>query len=287
MLAEIESLEEAQQVRDYAAAAADLAKRAKLGVPTVNHAVVIRLLAERRLAEIVDAGQAAGEIAVKGHPLNVRTADIYQALGIDRKRLAEARQIRDRYEPDELRTIGADLSAVEKLLTRQQVLKSDAQRMQSSESNEWWTPEPYITAARAVLGGIDLDPASCARANETVQAARYCSVADDGLKQEWKGRVWLNPPYGGKAGAFVTKLADSVQAGDVTAAVCLVSSHSTDTAWFRPLWDALLCFTYGRIHFNGPGDAATHGSVLAYFGPDRQAFADEFAGFGAVMTRWT
>jgi len=286
MLAEIATAEEAQQVTNYAAAAADLAKRAKLGTPVVNQAVTIRLLAERRLAEIVDAGMLAGIITAHGgNRSKIRTADLAD-LDIDVRRLAEARHIRDHYDPDEIRAIRDDYTAEDKLLTRREMLKSDAQRMQSSERNEWWTPEPYIEAARSVLGGIDLDPASCAQANETVRAARYFSVADDGLKQEWKGRVWLNPPYGGRAGAFVTKLAGSAAAGDVTAAVCLVSSHSTDTAWFRPLWDALLCFTYGRIHFNGPGDAATHGSVLAYFGPDRQAFADAFGEFGAVMARW-
>ena len=288
MLAAITTAEEAQEVRDYAAAAADLAKRAKLGIPTVNHAVTIRLLAERRLAEVVDEGMTAGKITGHGKR-KIRSPDLslgLDDLGIDVRRLAEARRIRDNYEPDDIRAISAEATEADKLLTRSQMLTSNAQRMQSSESNEWWTPSPYIEAARAVLGGIDLDPASCAEANETVKAQRYYSAKDDGLTRPWAGRVWLNPPYGGRAGAFVTRLAESAGTGDVNAAVCLVSSHSTDTAWFRPLWDALLCFTYGRIHFNGPGDAATHGSVLAYFGPDRDAFAAEFAQFGAVVTRW-
>jgi len=167
--------------------------------------------------------------------------------------------------------------------------RSNAQRMQSSETNEWYTPAPYIESARAVLGGIDLDPASCAEANQVVQAARFYTADDDGLARDWKGRVWLNPPYGGQAGAFVAKLISHYDAGDVPAAVCLVSSHSPETDWFRPLWDRVLCFTYGRIAFtdsSGEAAAPTHGSVFAYLGPDRARFAAEFEPHGAVVARW-
>src|SRR5579859_6970510 len=67
----------------------------------------------------------------------------------------------------------------------------------SSKSNEWYTPAPYVNAARQVMGGIELDPASCAQANRTVQAARYYSQADNGLAQDWTCRsLWCNPPYG-------------------------------------------------------------------------------------------
>ena len=37
----------------------------------------------------------------------------------------------------------------------------------SSASQEWYTPAPILERVRAVLGPIDLDPASCEEANPT------------------------------------------------------------------------------------------------------------------------
>ena len=64
-----------------------------LGTAAINHATVIKVRAERRLADIVDAGQERGEIAVPGPGADVRSANIsgFEELGIDRFRLAEAR----------------------------------------------------------------------------------------------------------------------------------------------------------------------------------------------------
>jgi hypothetical protein len=70
---------------------------------------------------------------------------------------------------------------------------------------EYRTPAKYVEAARRVLGGIDLDPASSAEANVVVRASKFFTKEDDGLKHPWAGRVWLNPPYCGLTGLFVAK----------------------------------------------------------------------------------
>lgn len=67
----------------------------------------------------------------------------------------------------------------------------------SSSSVEYYTPSYVVEAARHVMGGIDLDPASCARANEIVRAAQIFTVRDNGLSKLWRAeRVFLNPPGG-------------------------------------------------------------------------------------------
>lgn len=162
--------------------------------------------------------------------------------------------------------------------------------LQSSESDDWYTPATYVEAARAVLGEIDLDPASCDIANRTVRAAKYYSIDHDGLAHPWAGRVWLSPPYGSLAGAFVGRLVTEYAEGRVSAAVVLVNAHSTDASWFQPLWDHPLCFTNHRIDFipppGRPKSGSTHGSVFAYLGPHPSLFAKCFHGFGAVVRRW-
>ena len=296
MLAEIASAEDAVKVVAFAEAARVWAQQAKLGTASVNHATIIKMRAERRMADAVDEGQKKGEIATDGRPKTVRPSDGIMPeplaeIGVSRQRLQEARKIRDNYSDGDLTELEEYANRADEVLSRKELIRSptNAQRMQSSETNEWYTPGEHIEAARRVLGTIDLDPASSLKANQTVQAARIYTQDDDGLNQPWKGRLWLNPPYGGKAGAFVERLVAEYGDGDVTAAVVLVSSHSTDTRWFEPLWNFVLCFSYGRIPFvssDGHADAPTHGSVFAYLGPEPYQFAAEFGQFGAVVKRW-
>lgn len=160
----------------------------------------------------------------------------------------------------------------------------------SSESNEWYTPRTLIEKAIEVMGAIDLDPASSEKANKTVAASKIYTIEDNALVQSWKGRVWLNPPYGNDVEPFVAKLIESVESGDVSEALLLVAAR-TDTAWFRRLRRYPRCFIWGRIKFiNGdtgePGDPAGFPSMVVYMGPKFLAFVDEFKSIGDVYTWW-
>lgn len=289
MLAAIASAEDALDVIDFAEAARVFAQRAKLGIGSVNHATVIKVLAELRLAAVVKEGRDAGQIAKQGRQGNHRGAVVSTLadLGVQQQRLAEARKMAKKYTPEKIRALAAECTAAEQEMSRRQLLNGEA--VQQSITNEWYTPAKYIDAARAVLGGFDLDPASCAEANETVKAERYFTASDDALHTEWHGRVWLNPPYGRLAGHFVVYLDTQHEIGNITSAITLVNAHCTDTAWFQPLWDHTLCFTDHRIDFSAGTEArsgSTHGSVFAYLGPDHDGFAREFGQFGAILRRW-
>ena len=156
-----------------------------------------------------------------------------------------------------------------------------------SGENEWYTPQEFIDKARAVMGGIDLDPASSAEANETVGASVFFTENEDGLSQHWEGKIWLNPPYSRDLmPKFCEKLAHHVDNGDVESAM-LVAHNNTDTAWFHRLSQscAAACFPSRRIRFYRGDDVAApvNGQVFFYFGDDIDSFKREFGSVGWVV----
>jgi phage N-6-adenine-methyltransferase len=159
---------------------------------------------------------------------------------------------------------------------------------QGTGENEWYTPEIYIIAAREVLGGIDLDPATSEAAQSRIQATQFFTQGDDGLSKEWHGRVWLNPPYAQPLIAdFIDKLLLEINCGHVTAAILLTHNY-TDTAWFHSAASQAkaICFTRGRVKFEGPGGAVaapTQGQAFSYFGKHAQKFSSCFRHFGFVV----
>jgi ParB family chromosome partitioning protein len=161
---------------------------------------------------------------------------------------------------------------------------------QNSGNNEWYTPKAYIEAARVVLGEIDLDPASSEAAQEVVGAKKYYTLENDGLAKRWRGRVWMNPPYAQPAiEQFANKLAESVRATTVSAAVVLVN-NATETDWFRTISTiaSAVCFPEGRVRFWNPDrETATplQGQAVLYVGDRVAAFQSAFGSFGVVLVK--
>jgi len=156
-----------------------------------------------------------------------------------------------------------------------------------SGDDEWHTPPEVIALVRAVLGRIDLDPASNAEAQRIVRAKRFYAKIDNGLDHPWHGRVFLNPPYSAVIAAFVSKLLHEYQASRVSAAI-LLTNNSTDAVWFHQAMAVAeaLCFTRGRIPFckaTGEVGAPPQGQALFYFGADRLRFIETFARLGTVV----
>jgi phage N-6-adenine-methyltransferase len=161
-------------------------------------------------------------------------------------------------------------------------------RAEGTGENEWYTPERYLKAARAVMGGIDLDPATSEQAQLTVRAKRFYTIEDDGLTKPWQGRVWLNPPYAQPAiGHFAEKMAAEVAARRVSQAIMLTHNY-TDTVWFHTAAEpaTAVCFTKGRIKFvdvNGVEAAPTQGQAFFYYGSKVDKFLEVFSEFGLVL----
>ena len=158
---------------------------------------------------------------------------------------------------------------------------------QDSGNVEWYTPKNIIEAARLTMGGIDLDPASCETANETVKAKRFFSRADNGLAQKWQGRVWMNHPFSRADNPlWIKKLVDEYESGSVIQACCITYA-STSEPWYRPLLLYPQCYLHGRTKYIGGGTKPPKGSVVTYFGNDLRSFFNAFMGLGAVSTPLT
>lgn len=123
----------------------------------------------------------------------------------------------------------------------------------SSASPEWSTPAWLVRQLAGEFGPFDLDPAATA---ENAKAPVFYTAGDDGLAQLWKGRVWLNPPYGRTIGLWLAKARTEAETGNAERVVCLVPAR-VDTAWWRAATAgaALVRFWPGRIAFNGKDPA--------------------------------
>lgn len=154
----------------------------------------------------------------------------------------------------------------------------------TSNEDEWLTPPEIVAGVLEVLGEVDLDPCSNTFGEPAVPAESRYTAADDGLAATWRGRVYMNPPYGAAIGAWVEKLRAEHADGNVTEAIALVPAR-TDTAWFAALRDCAVCFVRGRLRFSGADNSAPFPSVLAYFGDERERFAEVFGPVGDIWVR--
>jgi hypothetical protein len=188
--------------------------------------------------------------------------------------------------------------------------KKPAIPQHSSATNECFTPPEVAGAARRLMGGIDLDPASCAEANRTVQASWYFTEKVDGLTQMWDhgslpSHVFLNPPGGvvrlGKtpfssAAIWWAKLVQEWESGRVEQAVfvgfTLEILRLSQVGQKVPVQRFHRCYPRERLHFSGK-DQPTHANVIVFLPPVTgawmstfRAFEEEFGFLGLCEPGW-
>lgn len=109
-----------------------------------------------------------------------------------------------------------------------------------SATSEWITPLWLLEA----LGPFDLDP--CASHRQPWRTAtRQITIVENGLNLDWRGRVWLNPPYGPAIASWLARLAEHGQG------TALIFARTETAAWHKyvtPKARALL-FIRRRLHF--------------------------------------
>jgi hypothetical protein len=131
----------------------------------------------------------------------------------------------------------------------------------------WLTP-PHIVEA---LGVFDLDP--CGAPGHALAGHTYLlENGDDGLRDQWFGRVWVNPPYGKEMEPFLARLAEY---GRGTA---LIFARTETAVFHRYVWEAAdgILFLKGRLNFldaNGQRAKANAGApscLVAYGSEDAE-----------------
>ena len=131
-------------------------------------------------------------------------------------------------------------------------------------SDSWVTPRDIPEK----LGEFDLDPCECTP-QPWRHAARGFNVSADGLRSEWTGRVWLNPPYSNWS-AWVERLANH---GSGTA---LLFARTETADFVRIVWGRAhsILFLWGRLRFHAPdgtrakGNAGGPSCLVAYSARD-------------------
>jgi len=108
------------------------------------------------------------------------------------------------------------------------------------------TPPEFVAALPEAP--FDLDVAA-----DTInrKAKQYYDEGMDGLRMEWYGKVWCNPPYS-EPEKWIRKAIEEAKRPEVKVIVMLLKSD-TGTKWFHDLLmpNAKIEFLRDRIRFNG------------------------------------
>lgn len=134
--------------------------------------------------------------------------------------------------------------------------------MFSSKTDLWATPQ-YLFDRYNEQYLFNLDV--CAN-SDNAKCDRFFTKDQDGLKQEWNGVCWMNPPYGREIGRWVKKAYESAQDG---ATVVALLPARTDTRWFHDyiyqMHGVEIEFIKGRLKFGDSKQNAPFPSMIVVF----------------------
>lgn len=136
---------------------------------------------------------------------------------------------------------------------------TNLRRIPPKPSDEYYTP-PEIFEQLGLKCDIDV----CAPSGglDWIPAKRSFCIADDGLTQKWKGKIWMNPPYSQPA-PWVERF---TMHGN---GICLVPV--TKSKWFQALWESDGVFVLNQVRRK----------FIRFGKPQSILFATVFAALGA------
>jgi phage N-6-adenine-methyltransferase len=138
------------------------------------------------------------------------------------------------------------------------------QAMITSTTDVYPTPPALFARLARRYGPFDVDV--CALP-DNAKCARYFTPEVDGLKQQWIGCCWCNPPYGRTIGQWVRKAWEASVEGATV--VCLLPAR-TDARWWQDYvlrYATKIEFLRGRVRFVGCTNSAPFPSAVVVFKP--------------------
>lgn len=125
--------------------------------------------------------------------------------------------------------------------------------MFSSLSDDWSTPKSLYSILDEEFH-FTMDPCPLRGIDEI-----------NGLSIEWKGNIFINPPYSNVKG-FLAKGMEELNSGRVDILVYLLAAR-TDTKWFHEYCynKAEIRFIKGRLKFGNQKNSAPFPSMLVIF----------------------
>lgn len=120
------------------------------------------------------------------------------------------------------------------------------------ESDTWLTPRTILDE----LGPFDLDPCA-AIGNPNWVCNRHFTTVEDGLRQPWSGRVFMNPPFSNTV-PWIRKHAE------YGIGISLVTASVESMAWREFVWKRAraILLLHGRTRFCNPDGSTTTGRPL-------------------------
>ena len=141
---------------------------------------------------------------------------------------------------------------------------------QDVDTDTWLTPR-YILSC---LGDFDLDPCA-AEAQPYWTAPLSFTKPEDGFNREWRGRVFMNPPFSNSA-PWLRKH------GEHANGISLVAASIESTVWREVVWKKAIAILllHGRTRFCNPDGSSTMGrplrsiALIAWTARDAEVLAD-------------
>jgi len=104
---------------------------------------------------------------------------------------------------------------------------------------------------------------------ENAKCQVYFSPEDDGLKQDWSGVCWMNPPFNKDLKKWVLKAA--AESKKYNSIICCLIPVRSNTIWWKDVCEsAEIRFIIGEVNFNDLERGLWLPMCLMIFGTERR-----------------